>query len=215
MVQVTPVARVTATATSGHGLLAASSDRGHERFHAVDQPSDVGLVHRFDDLGNRSRVAGADTGISPYPAPCSGDASPALDRSAINARSAGPQHPALEAKTYPGGGGVDGVTEGAEMGPLPFQGLDHLQQMGDRTREAVDPDDLENVACLHLPNQPGQLGPGPTGAGRLFHHENVKTVLPQLVGLWIEILGVGGDARVSEYLAHGSFVQNTEFKANG
>ena len=101
------------------------------------------------------------------------------------------------------------------MSALPLQGLDHLQEMRHRAGQAVDPDDLEDIACLHLPNQPRQFRPSSAGAGRFFHHQDVETIFAQFVRLGIEVLGVGRDARVSEYLAHGPFVQNTEFKANG
>jgi hypothetical protein len=69
------------------------------------------------------------------------------------------------------------------MGPLLIQRLDNFQEVGDRSGQAIDPDDLQYVACLHGLDQAGKLRPGAAGARGLFHHQDVKAVLPQLVGL--------------------------------
>jgi hypothetical protein len=41
------------------------ADHGHERLHTVDQPRHVSVVHGFDDLGDRGRITGSDSGVAP------------------------------------------------------------------------------------------------------------------------------------------------------
>ena len=114
-------------------------------------------------------VAGANAGIAPYPAPRPGRRQPGLG--AVRYQRAfqlghGSQN--LQREHALGRGGVDRIAQGPEMRPLLFQGLDHLQQVGDRASQAVYANDLQNVAGLHLQDQPGKLRACTAGAGRLF-----------------------------------------------
>ena len=58
-------------------------------------------------------------------------------------------------------GRVDRIADRSEMDAALFKILDHLQEMTDRTSEAIQPDDDEHVASGELAEQSGQNRPGP------------------------------------------------------
>jgi hypothetical protein len=55
--------------------------------------------------------------------------------------------------------------------PLPSQPLQHLQQMGQRARQAVDAHYDQGVAAPEPGEQPGEFRPGAVGAAGLLLHD--------------------------------------------
>jgi hypothetical protein len=102
-----------------------------------------------------------------------------------------------------GAGGIDRIVQRLEEGALGLQGLDHLQQMAERTGEAVQADDDQDVAGLHRLQQAIQDRPGTAAAGGMFIMDFDAARNQQLVGLRQGGLIFGGDAGVDSK-CHGS-----------
>src|SRR5208337_22082 len=78
---------------------------------------------------------------------------------------------------------VDGVPQGAKMGAVLLQALDHDEEMADRTGEAVEADDDENIAGSDLAHQSCELWPSARGARPVFLVNCRAARRVQLVGL--------------------------------
>jgi len=129
----------------------------------------VSVLSRQPHLAKSGRVFGPQSGVSAHAAlcACAGQASlrPFPDQGALElGRSAQDLQRELALR----GSGVDRVLNGTKERTLGLQPLDHLQQMRQGSREAVNPHDDQRVALADALQHPPKHRPRTIAARGLF-----------------------------------------------
>lgn len=93
---------------------------------------------------------------------------------------------------------VDRILQRPEMRVPGGQLLDHLEQVADRTRQAIEPDDDERVAGADLADDFGEGRADARGAGSVLLDDRLAAGRAQLHLLRFGRLLVGRDARIAD-----------------
>lgn len=123
------------------------------------QPFHVAVLPGQPHLVQRGRIKGAQARVSPNPPLAARRGQPRLgafpDQGTLELRR-GPQH--LQGELALRRGRVDRIGRRPEVGPLGLQSLDHLEEMRERPREAVDAHHNQRIALTDPLQHAGQHG---------------------------------------------------------
>jgi hypothetical protein len=84
------------------------------------------------------------------------------------------------------------------MRPALLEFLDYREKMAHRARQAVEPDDDQDIADANLVHQAGENRPGPRGAGSMLLVQDLAACRSELVDLSVRRLLLGRDAGIAD-----------------
>jgi hypothetical protein len=84
------------------------------------------------------------------------------------------------------------------MRPALLEFLDYREKMAHRARQAVEPDDDQDIGDANLAHQAGEHRPGPRGAGSMLLVQDLAACRPELADLSVRRLLLGRDAGIAD-----------------
>jgi hypothetical protein len=137
-----------------------AADMGHPDLRRLVQPLHIAVLSRQPHLAQSGRVFGPQSGVPADPALGAGARQPRLGTFADQRPlelGRGAQN--LQRELALRGSGVYRVLNGTKLRPLGLQPFDHLQQMRQRPRKPVDPNDNQRVALANALQHAGKHRP--------------------------------------------------------